>query len=162
MRSRVPPSLGDPGSVVPVSTTTPSSDDTPSNTAAPVAPTTALRKTSSGTRATSSGSTPERLPLRMLHDRLLVLPEVDSSERQSSAGLVIPATAVGPKRLAWAQVVATGENVRQVRRGDRVLFDPEERAEVELNGKSFVLLREKDVSAVSEPEEVDGKTGLYL
>ena len=74
---------------------------------------------------------PERLPLRMLHDRLLVLPEVDASERQSSAGLVIPATAVGPKRLAWAQVVATGENVRHVTTGDRVLFDPEERAEVE-------------------------------
>ncbi|MBE7701965.1 co-chaperone GroES [Oerskovia sp. Sa1BUA8] len=98
----------------------------------------------------------------MLHDRLLVLPEVDSSERQSSAGLVIPATAVGPKRLGWAQVVATGETVRHVRVGDRVLFDPEERAEVELNGKSYVLLREKDVSAVSQPEETSGSTGLYL
>ncbi|MHA7132506.1 GroES family chaperonin [Oerskovia turbata] len=98
----------------------------------------------------------------MLHDRLLVLPEVDSSERQSSAGLVIPATAVGPKRLAWAQVVATGENVRHVGRGDRVLFDPEERAEVEVGGTNYVLLREKDVSAVSQPEDVGGKTGLYL
>ena len=48
---------------------------------------------------------PADLPIRMLHDRLLVDPEVDASERQSSAGLVIPATAVGPKRLAWAVVV---------------------------------------------------------
>ena len=148
-----------------VSTTPPTPHDAPSPAARPepaAVPATASRKKSSATRATPSGSEPERLPLRMLHDRLLVLPEVDSSERQSSAGLVIPATAVGPKRLAWAQVVATGENVRHVSRGDRVLFDPEERAEVELNGKSFVLLREKDVSAVSQPEETSGKTGLYL
>lgn len=148
-----------------VSTTPPTPHDAPSPAARPepaAGPATASRKKSSATRATPSGSEPERLPLRMLHDRLLVLPEVDSSERQSSAGLVIPATAVGPKRLAWAQVVATGENVRHVSRGDRVLFDPEERAEVELNGKSFVLLREKDVSAVSQPEETSGKTGLYL
>ncbi|WP_435876380.1 co-chaperone GroES [Oerskovia paurometabola] len=148
-----------------MSTTPPTPHDSPSPAARPepaAGPATASRKKSSATRATPSGSEPERLPLRMLHDRLLVLPEVDSSERQSSAGLVIPATAVGPKRLAWAQVVATGENVRHVSRGDRVLFDPEERAEVELNGKSFVLLREKDVSAVSQPEETSGKTGLYL
>ena len=72
------------------------------------------------------------LPIRMLHDRLLVEPETDSAERQSTAGLVIPATAVGPKRLAWATVVAKGEHVRQVDVGDRVLYDPEERAEVDL------------------------------
>jgi len=165
VRSRFTPSLEDTGSVGTVSTTPPTPHDAPSPAARPepaAVPATASRKKSSATRATPSGSEPERLPLRMLHDRLLVLPEVDSSERQSSAGLVIPATAVGPKRLAWAQVVATGENVRHVSRGDRVLFDPEERAEVELNGKSFVLLREKDVSAVSQPEETSGKTGLYL
>ncbi len=143
--------------MVGVSTTNPSTSDSPAPEPAPTP-----RERASGSPATPSGAAPERLPLRMLHDRLLVLPEVDASERQSSAGLVIPATAVGPKRLAWAQVVATGENVRHVRRGDRVLFDPEERAEVELGGKSYVLLREKDVSAVSQPEESDGKTGLYL
>ncbi|MFC8921357.1 GroES family chaperonin [Cellulosimicrobium sp. NPDC057127] len=112
----------------------------------------------------------------MLHDRLLVEPEVDASERQSSAGLVIPATAAGPKRLAWAVVVAAGEHVRQVAVGDRVLFDPDERAEVELGGKDLVLLRERDVHAVSQlvllrerdvhavSQEVDesGPTGLYL
>jgi chaperonin GroES len=98
----------------------------------------------------------------MLFDRLLVQPEVDASERQSSAGLVIPATAVGPKRLAWAVVVAKGEHVRQVQVGDRVLFDPEEKAEVEVGGTDFVLLRERDVHGVSQVEEAAGATGLYL
>lgn len=102
------------------------------------------------------------LPIRMLHDRLLVQPEVDSAERQSTAGLVIPATAAGAKRLAWAQVVAKGEHVRQVAVGDRVLYDPEDRAEVDLGGTDYVLLRERDVHGVTETEDEGGATGLYL
>ncbi|NNU28037.1 GroES family chaperonin [Isoptericola sediminis] len=98
----------------------------------------------------------------MLHDRVLVDPEIDSAERQSSAGLVIPATASGPKRLAWAKVVAKGEHVRQVEVGDRVLYDPEERAEVDLGGTDYVLLRERDVHAVAERSDDGGATGLYL
>jgi chaperonin GroES len=98
----------------------------------------------------------------MLHDRLLVDPETDTAERQSSSGLVIPATAVGPKRLAWAVVVAAGEHVRQVTVGDKVLFDPDERAEVELGNTSYVLLRERDVHAVAQVSDEGGSTGLYL
>ncbi|WP_402464519.1 GroES family chaperonin [Isoptericola aurantiacus] len=115
----------------------------------------------SSTTTTDDG-TLEPLPIRMLHDRVLVDPEVDSAERQSSAGLVIPATATGPKRLAWARVVARGEHVRQVAVGDRVLYDPEERAEVELGGTDYVLLRERDVHAVAERADPQGTTGLYL
>jgi chaperonin GroES len=39
-------------------------------------------------------------------------------------------------------VVAVGTNVRTVKPTDRVLFDPEDRAEVEVRGKDYVLLRE--------------------
>ncbi|WP_344100031.1 co-chaperone GroES [Myceligenerans crystallogenes] len=98
----------------------------------------------------------------MLHDRLLVEPEADSSERQSGAGLVIPATAAGPKRLAWAVVVAAGEHVRQVAVGDRVLFDPEDRAEVEFGGTDYVLLRERDVHGVHTVGDGERSAGLYL
>jgi chaperonin GroES len=111
---------------------------------------------------TNAVTKPGTLPIRMLHDRLLVEPEIDASERHSTAGLVIPATAVGPKRLAWAKVVAKGEHVRQVDVGDRVLYDPEERAEVDLAGTDYVLLRERDVHGVAESDETAGATGLYL
>jgi chaperonin GroES len=66
------------------------------------------------------------------------------------------------KRLAWARVVAVGPNVRQVEVDDRVLFDPEDRAEVELQSRAFVLLRERDLHAVAAPRVEDGQTGLYL
>ena len=103
----------------------------------------------------------DRLPIRMLHDRVLVSLETEG-ERRSGGGILIPATASVGKRLAWAEVVATGPNVRQVQLGDRVLFDPEDRAEVELQGKGYVLLRERDIHAVAAQRVEDGQTGLYL
>jgi len=108
------------------------------------------------------GTGQERLPIRMLNDRVLVSSDVDGGERRSSAGIVIPATAAVGKRLAWAAVVAIGQHVRQVQIGDRVLYDPEDRAEVELGGTQYVLLRERDIHAVAAPRVEDGQTGLYL
>jgi len=97
----------------------------------------------------------------MLHDRVLVSLESEG-ERRSGGGILIPATASVGKRLAWAEVVATGANVRQVQLGDRVLFDPEDRAEVELHGADYILLRERDIHAVAAQRMEDGQTGLYL
>lgn len=101
-------------------------------------------------------------PIRMLHDRVLVRVDAESAERLSSSGILIPATATVGKRLAWGVVVATGQHVRQVSVGDRVLFDPEDRAEVELQGVDYTLLRERDLHGVAEPEESGRSTGLYL
>jgi chaperonin GroES len=98
----------------------------------------------------------------MLHDRVLVSLDGEAGERRSSAGIVIPATAQMGKRLAWAEVVAVGNAVRTVQLGDRVLFDPEDRAEVELQGVDYILLRERDVHAVAAARLDDGQTGLYL
>jgi chaperonin GroES len=104
----------------------------------------------------------DKLPIRMLADRLLVSLDADSGDRRSSGGIVIPATAVIGKRLAWAQVEAVGAQVRAVQVGDRVLFDPDDRAEVEVGGNDLVLLRERDVHAVAAERIDEGQTGLYL
>ena len=105
------------------------------------------------------------LPIRLLHDRVLVRTEGAEGERRSTAGIVIPATAAVGKRLAWATAVGVGPNVRAIVAGDRGLFDPDDRSEVELHGRAYVLLRERDVHAVAA-ERVEstaaGSTGLYL
>ena len=76
---------------------------------------------------------------------------------------MIPATAaMGARRLAWCKVVAVGPHVRAVEVDDRVLFDPEDRAEVEVRGDDYVLLRERDLHAVAAGRLEDGQTGLYL
>ena len=104
----------------------------------------------------------DKLPIRMLHDRVLVSLDAEAGERRSSAGIVIPATAQMGRRLAWARVAGIGAHVRQVEVGDRVLFDPEDKAEVEVRGEEYILLRERDLHAVASERLEDGQTGLYL
>ena len=105
----------------------------------------------------------EKTPIRMLHDRILVEVDRESGERRSSGGIVIPATAaMGARRLAWSKVVAVGPHARAVEVGDRVLFEPEDKAEVEVNGELYVVMRERDVHAVAADRLADESAGLYL
>ena len=101
------------------------------------------------------------LPIRMLSDRILVLPDVET-ERRSKSGILIPANINISKRLSWAKVVAAGSNVRQLKLGDKVLYDPADRLEVELEAAIYVLLRERDVHGVLEEGLEPEAGGLYL
>ncbi len=104
-----------------------------------------------------------KTPIKMLHDRVLVEVDRESGERRSSGGIVIPATAaMGARRLAWSRVVAVGPHARAVEVGDRVLFDADDKAEVEVHGELYVVMRERDVHAVAADRVGDEATGLYL
>ena len=103
----------------------------------------------------------QKLPIKMLNDRVLVkIPEKDG-ERRSSGGILIPATAQISKRLVWAEVVALGQNVRTAEIGDQVLFSPDDRYEVEVGGTDYIMLRERDIHAVAA-SRIESSTGLYL
>ena len=104
----------------------------------------------------------EGLPIKMLNDRILVGISDDDGERRSTGGILIPATAQMGKRLAWAEIVAVGPNVRSMEVADRVLFNPEDRYEVEVRGADYIILRERDVHAVASRRLEEGSTGLYL
>jgi len=103
--------------------------------------------------------------IRLTGDRLVVqIP--NNGERTTNAGLLIPATAIpAPKRLVWADVRLVGPDVRVAKTGDRVLFLPSSGLEVELDGDDLILLRERDVQAVSSSPaagRTDRTPGQYL
>ena len=105
----------------------------------------------------------DKTPIKMLHDRLMVELDREAGERRSSGGIVIPATAaMGAQRLTWSKVVAVGPHARAVEVGDQVLFDPEDKAEVEVHGEVYVVMRERDIHAVAADRLGDTATGLYL
>ncbi|UDY36031.1 co-chaperone GroES [Dermatobacter hominis] len=111
--------------------------------------------------ATASARSHEKLPVRMLNDRILVKVDAEG-DRRSTGGILIPATAQMGRRLAWAEVRAKGPNVRAVEEGDHVLFNPEEVYEVEVRGDTFIILRERDIHALASERLEAGHTGLYL
>jgi len=113
------------------------------------------------TAKTVASTRVDKLPVQMLNDRILVDLESDG-ERRSTGGILIPATAQIGKRLAWGEVIAVGPNVRSMEPGDQVLFNPEDRFEVEVRGTDYLILRERDIHAVAAKRLEEGSTGLYL
>lgn len=102
-----------------------------------------------------------KLEIQMLYDRVMVRISPEDGERRSSGGIVIPATAQMAKRLAWGDVFGVGTSVRHVKVGDRVLFNPEDQLEVEVQGATYLVMRERDLHAVAS-ELTEHGTGLYL
>ncbi|HEX4161246.1 MAG TPA: co-chaperone GroES [Acidimicrobiales bacterium] len=105
--------------------------------------------------------TEDKQPITVLFDRVMVQISQSDGERRSRAGILIPATAQITRRLTWAEAVAVGPHVRTVKVGDTVLFNPEDRFEVEVHGEEYVILRERDIHAIASPRN-DSGTGLYL
>jgi len=101
--------------------------------------------------------------IRLTGDRVVV-EHPDAGERTSRGGLLIPATAVpAPKRCVWGEVLLVGPDVRAVKANDRILYLPQAGLEVELDGRECLLLRERDVQAVSSsPEGTERQPGQYL
>ena len=97
----------------------------------------------------------------MLYDRVLVQLTPEEGERRSSGGIVIPATAQMARRLAWGDVLGVGTSVRHVKVGDRVLFNPDDQLEVEVQGQNYLVMRERDLHAIAS-ERTEHGTGLYL
>ena len=112
-------------------------------------------------RKKRSSATSEEI--RLTGDRIVV-ENPDEGERTSRGGLLIPATAApAPKRCVWGEVLLVGPDVRTARTGDRILYLPQAGLEVELDGRDCLLLRERDVQAVSSsPDGKERQPGLYL
>ncbi|MEZ5322344.1 MAG: co-chaperone GroES [Microthrixaceae bacterium] len=139
----------------------------PANTSSTSAPTpspaeSAERNGAGAERSETRLGRHDKLPMKMLQDRLMVQVDTEAGERSSRGGILIPATAQIGKRLTWAEVKAAGPAVRNVEVGDQVLFDPSDLSEVEVGGEMFVILRERDVHAVASDRLDGATTGLYL
>lgn len=105
--------------------------------------------------------TPAESALKMMGDRILIVPSDEDGERSTRAGLLIPATANNDRRLRWGQVISVGPNARHVSSGDRVLFALETGYEVEIGGEEYLILRERDIQAAAENGD-SSEPGYYL
>jgi chaperonin GroES len=121
----------------------------------------AKRPTTAKSRKRRAG--PDAGDVRLTGDRIVV-ENPESGERTSRGGLLIPATAVpAPKRCVWGEVLLVGPDVRSAKAGDRILYLPQAGLEVELDGQDCLLLRERDVQAISSsPDGTERQPGQYL
>jgi chaperonin GroES len=95
------------------------------------------------------------MKVRPLHDRVLI--ERVEAESKTAGGIIIPETA--KEKPAEGKVVAVGSGIfddngkrvaLDVKVGDRVLFAKWGGAEVRVDGKELMILKESDILAVIE------------
>ena len=94
------------------------------------------------------------MPVRPLHDRVLVK-RSDESEQKSSSGIIIPDTA--KEKPQRGKVIAVGEGKKDengkripcdVVAGDEVLFGKYSGTEVKIEGEEFLIMHETDILGV--------------
>lgn len=97
----------------------------------------------------------------VLGDRVLIgLP--GNGERTSKGGILIPATAQSVDRKGlWGRVRAVGPYVRSLQVDDEALYLPEDAIEVDMDGDTMLVVRERDIHAVASVHN-EAATGLYL
>ena len=95
------------------------------------------------------------MKVRPLHDRVLI--ERIEAESKTAGGIIIPDNA--KEKPSEGKVVAVGEGLRDdhgkrvaldVKKGDRVLFAKWGGAEVKVDGKELIILKESDILAIIE------------
>lgn len=85
---------------------------------------------------------------KILSDRVLVLP--DEVAGKTSSGIYIPDTAKEKPKIGTVIHVGEGKSndPMVVAVGDKVLYGTYSGAEVELEGKTYLIMRETDIFAI--------------
>lgn len=74
-----------------------------------------------------------------------VVAEPEEAPTKTASGLYLPDKAAEKPKVA--KVLAVGPAVRQVKVGDRILYESYSQTEVKVDGKEYLLVREEKVLA---------------
>lgn len=83
------------------------------------------------------------VPITPLADRVVAVREV--AETKTSSGLYLPETA--KEKPVAAVVQAVGAEVKNVKKGDRIVYKEYSTTELKINGTEYLILKEEDVLA---------------
>lgn len=83
-------------------------------------------------------------PLQPLADYVVTVAE--EAQTKTSSGLYLPDNAA--EKPKTAKVVAVGNDIKQVKVGDRVVFKSYSTTEVKIDNQEYVLVKEEDILAV--------------
>ena len=82
-------------------------------------------------------------PLQPLSD--YVVAQAEAAETKTASGLYLPEKAA--EKPKTAKVLAVGPDVKQVKKGDRIVYKSYSPTEVKVGQEEFILVKEEDVLA---------------
>ena len=83
------------------------------------------------------------VPLKPLADR--VVAQVEEAQSKTASGLYLPDNAKEKSKVA--KVVATGNDVKAVKTGDKIVYKEYSTTEVKVAGVEYIIVKEEDVLA---------------
>ena len=87
--------------------------------------------------------------LYLVGDRILVRP---APEPEKLGTMYVPETTASEHRPLEGDAVMTGDTVKYVKAGDRVIYGPFNGQKITINGDEFLVLREAEVMAGWRPD----------
>lgn len=82
-------------------------------------------------------------PIKPLADRLVAVKE--EAKNKTAAGLYLPDNA--KEKTVVAVVEAVGPDVKNLKKGDRIVYKEYTNTELKVDGKEFMIIKEEDVLA---------------
>jgi len=83
------------------------------------------------------------VPIQPLAD--YVVAQAEKAEAKTASGLYLPDQA--QEKPKTAKVVAVGQEAKQIKVGDRILYKTYSTTEVKVEGEDYILVKEEDVLA---------------
>jgi chaperonin GroES len=88
----------------------------------------------------------EVMKLKPLKDRVLV--KYAEEEERTKGGIYVPDTA--KEKPQKGEVVAVGSEVKEVKKGNTVLFDKYSGSKVQVDDQDYLVIKEEDILAIVE------------
>ncbi|MCA9334874.1 co-chaperone GroES [Candidatus Saccharibacteria bacterium] len=82
-------------------------------------------------------------PIKPLADRVVAVRE--EAKTKTASGIYLPDTA--KEKPVYATVEAVGPGVKEIKKGDRIVYKDYTTTELKIDGKEYVIVREDDVLA---------------
>lgn len=84
------------------------------------------------------------MALKPLADRVII--KRLEAENKTASGIVLPDTA--KEKPEEGEVVEVGKDVKEVKKGDKVVFSKYSPSEVKQDGEEYLIVKEEDVLAI--------------
>lgn len=84
------------------------------------------------------------MALKPLADRVII--KRLEAENKTASGIVLPDSA--KEKPEEGEVVEVGKDVKEVKKGDKVVFSKYSPSEVKQDGKEYLIVKEEDVLAI--------------
>ncbi|MCQ2398069.1 MAG: co-chaperone GroES [Sphaerochaetaceae bacterium] len=82
--------------------------------------------------------------IRPLGERVLV--KAEKTEEKTASGIVLPQTS--QEKSQFASVIAVGDDVKSVKKGERILFDKYAGTALKIDSEDYLILELKEVLAI--------------